>query len=76
MEKVVYTSLFFTTIGGAFRKSVIPVVAVSTYVKRDLALVKCSKLDGVSIMEYMKFRKVHMTASRKINRNGWNGVSV
>ena len=75
MDTVVYNSLFFTTIGGTFKKFWIPLVAVDTYVKRDLALIECQKLGGIYAVPtpaYMKFRKVHMTASRKIrSKDGW-----
>lgn len=74
MEKVVYSSVFFTGSNGEPLRTLVPTVALSTYVKRDLALTECMKLGGIHAVPtpaYMKFRKVHMTASRKIQRKGW-----
>jgi hypothetical protein len=79
MEKITYTSFFWTNEVGQPRQFTIPAEALSTYVKRDLALTECMKLGGIHAVPtpaYMKNRKVHMTASRKIQRKGWFCQSV
>lgn len=72
--KVLYTSPVFKTIDGAFRQYMVPVKALETYAKRDAALLQMSLLGGIHAQptkEFMTYRKVVMSAKRKIEREGW-----
>lgn len=72
--KVLYTSAFSKTVDGTFRQFMIPVEALSTYAKRDAALIQMSALGGIHAeptKEFMALRKVMLSAKRKIERKGW-----
>ena len=72
--KVLYTSPFSKNTDGTFRQFMIPVKALSTYAKRDAALIQMSALGGIHAQptkEFMALRKVMMSAKRKIEREGW-----
>ena len=72
--KVLYTSPVFKNIDGANRQYMVPVKALTTYAKRDAALLAMSALGGIyatPTAEFMAHRKVMMSAKRKIEREGW-----
>lgn len=74
MEKMVYTSECFTNSNGSPREFIIPISALSTYMKRDVALKECMKLGGIHAAvtpTFMKFHRSMMSAKRKIAREGW-----
>ena len=77
--KVVYTSPVFTDLNGTARKFSIPVDAVTTYAKRDAALLKLIALGGINAEatpEVLAIRKTMLSAKRKIERQGWSSVAV
>ena len=79
MEKVSYTSPFFHNEDGSFKVALVPAAAVTTYAKRDAALVKMHALGGIHAqptVEFMKLRTKMMAAKRKIERNGWVSQAV
>jgi aspartokinase-like uncharacterized kinase len=72
--QVLYTSPIFTTADGAARQFMIPSDAIKTYVKRDAALIAMKDMGGIYAdltPEFIKQRKIMMTAKRKIQREGW-----
>jgi hypothetical protein len=72
--KVLYTSPVFKDVNGAYRQYMVPVEALSTYAKRDGALIQMSALGGLHAEpspQFMAHRKVMMSAKRKIEREGW-----
>ena len=72
--KVLYTSPVFKNVDGVQRQYMIPVKALSTYAKRDAALLQMIALGGIDAKptpEFMAYRKTMMSAKRKIEREGW-----
>jgi hypothetical protein len=72
--KVLYTSPVFKDVNGNYRQYMVPVKALETYAKRDAALIQMSALGGINAQptkEFMAYRKVMMTAKRKIERESW-----
>lgn len=79
MKKIVYTSLCFTNADGTPRKFLVPKVALPTYLQRDAALAKCMSMGGIYAEltpTYLRFRKIHLSASRKIRSKSWFCESV
>ena len=77
--KVLYTSPVFKNVDGVQRQYMIPVKALSTYAKRDAALLQMIALGGIDAKptpEFMAYRKTMMSAKRKIEREGWYCQSV
>jgi hypothetical protein len=74
MLKVQYVSPVFHNADGTSRKVLIPADALTTYAKRDAALLKLMALGGIHAKltpEFMKIRSKMMSAKRKIERMGW-----
>jgi hypothetical protein len=72
--KVLYTSPVFKSIDGNYRQYMVPVKALATYAKRDAALLQMSLLGGIHAQptkEFMAYRKIVMSAKRKIERESW-----
>lgn len=72
--KVLYTSPVFKNIDGNYRQYMVPVKALATYAKRDAALLQMSLLGGIHAQptkEFLAYRKVVMSAKRKIERESW-----
>lgn len=72
--KVLYTSPVFKNVDGAARQYMVPVKALSTYAKRDAALLQMIEMGGIDAKptpEFMAIRKVMMSAKRKIERESW-----
>ena len=79
MSKIQYTSPVFHNADGTNRTSLIPAEALTTYAKRDTALLKLMALGGIhakTTPEFMKIRSTMMSAKRKIERMGWFSVQV
>jgi hypothetical protein len=73
MMRISYKSPVFD---GTF---MIPVESLSTYAKRDCALLNLMALGGIhakNTPEVRKFRQTMMAAKRKIERNQWFSVKV
>lgn len=74
MAKIVYTSPVFHNADGTNRTVLIPAEALTTYAKRDAALLKLMELGGIHAEltpEFVKIRSKMMSAKRKIERMGW-----
>ena len=72
--KVPYTSPVFRNAEGAPQTFMIPADALTTYAKRDAALLKLIELGGIDAKvtpEFMKIRNTMLSAKRKIQRMGW-----
>ena len=70
MNKVLYTSPFMSNV-------FIPQEALSTYKRRDKALLALKELGGINAPNTEKVRKLRQTmlnARRKIEREGWGCV--
>lgn len=77
--KAVYVSPVFTNENGEARQVFVPLAALSTYVKRDKALMAMIALGGIDATptaEFISHRKNMMAAKRKILRNGWASTAV
>jgi hypothetical protein len=71
MKKVLYSSPFMTNV-------LIPEAALSTYKRRDQALLALKELGGIQApltKEVNKLRKIMLNARRKIEREGWGWIS-
>ena len=71
MKKVLYTSPFMTNV-------LIPEASLSTYKRRDQALLALKELGGIQApltKEVNKLRKIMLNARRKIEREGWGWIS-
>ena len=76
---IIYTSPVFKDLDGTARKFSIPVEAVTTYAKRDAALLKLIALGGINAKatpEFLAIRKTMLSAKRKIERQGWFSETV
>ena len=76
---IIYTSPVFKDLDGTARKFSIPVEAVTTYAKRDAALLKLIALGGINAKatpDFLAIRKTMLSAKRKIERQGWSSVAV
>lgn len=72
MNKVLYTSPLMSNV-------LIPQEALSTYKRRDKALLALKKLGGIkapNTEEVRKLRQTMLNARRKIEREGWGFVSA
>lgn len=72
MNKVLYISPFMS-------KVLVPQEALSTYKRRDKALLALKELGGINAPNTEKVRKLRQTmlnARRKIEREGWGFVSA
>jgi len=72
MNKVLYTSPLMSNI-------LIPQEALSTYKRRDKALLALKELGGIkapNTEEVRKLRQTMLNARRKIEREGWGFVSA
>ena len=70
MNKVLYTSPFLTNV-------LVPQEALSTYKRRDKALLALKELGGLKAPNTEQVRKLRQTmlnARRKIEREGWGCV--
>lgn len=68
--KVAYTSI----VDNLARTVMIPLAALSTYKRRDLALQKMIEMGGVHAeptAEFLRQRRIMLAAKRKIEREGW-----
>jgi hypothetical protein len=77
MSKITYTSPVFRNEDGAPRTFIIPADALTTYAKRDAALLKLMELGGIHAEptpEFVKIRSKMMSAKRKIQRMGWFSI--
>lgn len=78
-KMMVYTSSFFTDVGGTPRTCLIPTEALSTYQKFDNCLVLMKEQGGIhakATPEFLKLRKQMLSARRKIERMGWMNTAV
>ena len=76
---IIYTSPVFKDLDGTARKFSIPVEAVTTYAKRDAALLKLIALGGIiakATPDFLAIRKTMLSAKRKIERQGWFSETV
>ena len=76
---IIYTSPVFKDLDGTARKFSIPVEAVTTYAKRDAALLKLIALGGINAKatpDFLAIRKTMLSAKRKIERQGWFSETV
>ena len=76
---MVYTSSFFTDVGGTPLARLIPTEALSTYQKVDNCLILMKEQGGIhakATPEFMKLRKQMLSARRKIERMGWQNTAV
>ena len=76
---IIYTSPVFKDLDGTARKFSIPVEAVTTYAKRDAALLKLIALGGINAKatpDFLAIRKTMLSEKRKIARQSWFSETV
>jgi hypothetical protein len=77
--KITYTSPVFHNADGTSLTMRIPRAALTTYAKRDTALLKLMELGGIhakATAEVMKVRSKMMAAKRKIARENWFAETI